>query len=235
MHHAMILAAGRGERMRPLTDVTPKPLLICRGKTLIEWHLENLAAAGFHHVVINVAHLGGQIQQHLGRGERFGLHIRYSAEPPGALETAGGIATAKPWCDQHGKQSASPFLVINGDVFTDWPARNAAALAADLTRHQALAHLVLVNNPNHHPHGDFHLAASPGWVAPKTADNGLTFSGIGVYHQSMFDHLIPGTAAPLAPLLHQAIAQQKCRGTRYTGEWTDVGTPQRLDALNQSS
>jgi MurNAc alpha-1-phosphate uridylyltransferase len=234
MRHAMILAAGRGERMRPLTDHTPKPLLICQGKPLIQWHLENLAAAGFTHVVINVAHLGEQIQQHLGSGEQFGLSIRYSVEPPGALETAGGIATAQPWLDEKGGAHDVPFLVMNGDVFTDWCASQAAALAADLTAHQALASLVLVKNPEHHPQGDFQLEQTPGWIAAKAADNSLTFSGIGVYHRSMFSHLSPGSAAPLAPLLHRAISEQKCRGIFHSGQWTDVGTPERLHALNHA-
>ncbi|HET6719246.1 MAG TPA: nucleotidyltransferase family protein, partial [Rhodocyclaceae bacterium] len=157
---AMILAAGRGERMRPLTDLTPKPLLQVGGKALIVWHLENLRAAGFTEIVINHAHLGTQIEQTLGNGAAFGVNIAYSPEPPGALETAGGIRHALPLLGE------APFLVVNGDIWCDWPFAHAAAVcaagfagtcnAATPTRGaDKLAHLVLVNNPPHHPAGDF--------------------------------------------------------------------------------
>lgn len=215
---AMILAAGRGERMRPLTDSCPKPLLCVAGKPLIVWHLERLVKAGFREVVINHAHLGEQIEALLGDGDAWGLSITYSAEPPGALETAGGIAQALSLLGDE------PFLVINGDIFCDWnPAQ--ANLADDV-----LAHLVLVPNPEHHPDGDFVLdGAKVG--ADGTAPR-LTFSGIGVYRPALFAGIVPGQVAKLAPLLREAMAQGKVSGELYRGRWTDVGTPQRLDALD---
>lgn len=238
--HAMILAAGRGERMRPLTDTTPKPLLVVRGKPLIEWHLESLARAGFQQVVINLAHLGDQIKQFVGNGQRWGLTVRYSSEPDGALETAGGIATAKPW-EGAGKRSSSlPFLVINADIFTDWPMAEAPRIAAALTAEssrQAQCHLVLVDNPSHHPEGDFSLSESrptePRRVIVKTEGQRLTFSGIGVYDRHMFDDIPTGARMPLAPLLHAAINEGRCLGSHHLGLWSDVGTPERLANLNQ--
>jgi N-acetyl-alpha-D-muramate 1-phosphate uridylyltransferase len=231
--HAMILAAGRGERMRPLTDHTPKSLLTVKGITLIDRHLAALARAGFEDVVINLGHLGEKIKHHVGQGEAFNLKIRYSQEPPGALETAGGIALARPWINAQGQINPQPFLVINADVYTDWPAEEAHRLASDLQDQQAKAHLVLIANPPHHPAGDFGLEQSPGWLIPKTAAASLTFSGIGVYDPSMFTALTPGIKAPLAPMLFELMAQQACRATHYHGMWADVGTPERLAALNQ--
>lgn len=235
MRNAMILAAGRGERMRPLTDHTPKPLLNVRGKPLICWHLDALAQAGFSLVTINISHLAKQISDALGDGSRWGLKIRYAAEPPGALETAGGIATARPW--QDGEQRSAdqePFLVVNGDIYTDWDPKLADSLARDLIENQALCHLVLVPNPLQHPKGDFALMQSPGAVRANDARHAMTFSGIGVYMPEMFCAITPGTRAALAPLIHDMIAANRCRGSAHHGVWTDVGTPERLAQLNSS-
>ncbi len=215
----MILAAGRGERMRPLTDRTPKPLLPVAGKPLIVWHLERLALAGFRAIVINHAHLGDQIEALLGDGAAWGVRIRYSAEPAGALETAGGIANALPLLGE------SPFLVMNGDIFCDWDVRRAcAALAPDM-----LAHLVLVGNPPHHHAGDFTLADGKVGVG-ETARR--TFSGIGIYRPEFFAGIERGQPAKLAPLLNEAIAAGKVSGEYHAGRWVDVGTPERLAALD---
>lgn len=219
----MILAAGRGERMRPLTDRCPKPLLPVAGKPLILWHLERLARAGWHEIVINHAHLGDQIEALLGDGSAWGLAIQYSAEPAGALETAGGIANALPLLDP-GNDNA-PFLVINGDIFCDWDVdRAAAALAPD-----HLAHLVLVDNPPQHPDGDFALIN--GKVALNSTTK-LTFSGIGIYRPALFAGIVRGQPAKLAPLLHETIAAGQIGGEHHDGRWVDVGTPARLAALD---
>ncbi|MFT4102550.1 MAG: nucleotidyltransferase family protein, partial [Burkholderiaceae bacterium] len=191
---AMILAAGRGERMRPLTDACPKPMLVAGGKPLIAWHLERLAAAGFREVVINHAHLGRVIEQGLGDGSRFGLSIRYSAEPE-ALETAGGIATALPLLGD------APFLVINGDVFCDFDVGRARGIVEQMRIGGLQAWCVLVDNPPHNPDGDFALC---GGLLGNGGDNRLTFAGIGVYAPRLFDGLQPGRRAPLAPLLRGA-------------------------------
>ncbi|MBI5107479.1 MAG: nucleotidyltransferase family protein [Rhodocyclales bacterium] len=224
---AMILAAGRGERMRPLTDRTPKPLLPVAGRSLIVWHLERLAAAGFCDIVINHAHLGGQIEALLGNGEAWGLRIRYSPEPHGALETAGGIANALPLLGDD-----EPFLVINGDIFCDWnPAQARAVLSPD-----DLLHLVLVPNPAHHPQGDFRLYGTKvGADATAFAGAGAiyTFAGIGIYRPEAFSGLARGRPAKLAPLLRAAMAQGRASGELHEGRWVDVGTPQRLDALDR--
>ncbi|HEX5392804.1 MAG TPA: nucleotidyltransferase family protein [Rhodocyclaceae bacterium] len=217
---AMILAAGRGERMRPLTDHTPKPLLPVAGKPLIVWHLERLAAAGFKEVVINHAHLGEQIEQTLGNGSRFGLAIAYSPEPPGALETAGGIANALPLLGE------APFLVINGDIYCDWNvSRATSAVQGD-----DLAHVVLVPNPPHNEKGDFALSHD------HAANDGaarFTFSGIGIYRPALFADLERGKPAKLAPLLRAAMDQNKVSAEFHSGRWEDVGTPQRLAQLDQ--
>ncbi len=216
----MILAAGRGERMRPLTDRTPKPLLPVAGKPLIVWHLERLARAGIHEIVINHAHLGDQIEALLGEGDAWNVNIRYSAEPQGALETAGGIANALPLLGN------APFLVINGDIFCDWDAGRAReALASDM-----LAHLVLVDNPPHHPAGDFTL--HDGKVGAGGTASNLTFSGIGIYRPAFFADIARGTSARLAPLLNEAIAAGQVSGEYHAGRWVDVGTPERLKALD---
>ena len=223
---AMILAAGRGERMRPLTDHCPKPLLEAGGKALIAWHLEHLAAAGFASVVINHAHLGAMIEDRLGDGSRWGLSIAYSAEPPGALETAGGIANALPLL---GSTDDRPFLVVNGDIWCDWDCAAAPRIAAQMTTRGDVAHLVLVDNPPHHRDGDFALHGDRvlGGGTPR-----LTFAGIGVYRPSLFVDLPRGSAAPLAPLLRAAMARHRVGGEWHRGRWVDVGTPARLAELD---
>lgn len=219
---AMILAAGRGERMRPLTDHCPKPLLPAADKPLIVYHLERLAAAGFREIVINHAHLGEQLVGALGNGSPWGLSITWSPEPVGALETAGGIRQALVHLDD-GKDS--PFLVLNGDIYCDWPIQPQTLAAIDL------AHLILVDNPPQHPAGDFLL--SGGRVSDKSADiPTLTFAGIGFYRPSLFTGLMPGDAAKLAPLLRDAMAQGRVSGEHHTGRWEDVGTPERLALLD---
>ena len=224
---AMILAAGRGERMRPLTDHTPKPLLLAGGKPLVVWHLERLAQAGFSEVVINLAHLGEQIESTLGSGEAWGLQIRYSHEPAGALETAGGIATARPW-----GETRAPFLLINGDVFSDWDVSEAHKMVE--SSDNTLGHLVLVPSPNHHPQGDFGLQPD-GQVCPRDAAiTKLTYSGMAVLWPALFDQTPAHARAPLAPLLHEAMAQGRLRGSLHAGQWMDVGTPERLAALDHT-
>ena len=220
---AMILAAGRGERMRPLTDSLPKPLLSAAGKPLIVWHLEKLAQAGIRDVVINHAWLGYLLESHLGNGIQFGLNIHYSAEDT-ALETAGGIARALPLL------GSDPFLVINGDIWCDWDVTQAHDLAAQLKEKAQLAWLLLVPNPAHHPDGDFVLSTS-GKIIPGHS-NCHTFSGIGIYDPALFSTITPGQPAKLAPLLRDAMASQTISGTLYCGTWVDVGTPERLAALD---
>ncbi len=221
----MILAAGRGERMRPLTDRMPKALLPVGGKPLIAWHIEKLARAGFDEVVINHAHLGHLIEAALGNGEDFDIDIFYSPEDT-ALETAGGIANALPLLGKHA------FAVINADVFCDYDFRDLHAetvmLQDDPVRD---CHLVLVDNPEHHRAGDFVLRN--GVVVPEGSPR-LTFSGIGIYRPEFFYTLPRGVKAPLAPLLRAAIAAGRVSGEHYTGMWTDVGTPERLAQLNQT-
>jgi MurNAc alpha-1-phosphate uridylyltransferase len=213
---AMILAAGRGERMRPLTDRTPKSLLRAGGKALIEYHLEALAGSGILDLVINHAHLGERLVASLGGGERWGVRIRYSAEAE-ALETGGGIFHALPLL------GSGPFLVVNGDVWTDFDF-GTLSLGPEM-----LAHLVLVDNPEHHPTGDF--ALSRGLVRAEGSPR-LTFSGIGVYRSELFEGCRPG-AFPLAPLLRQGVERGRVSGERYRGVWMDIGTPQRLQALDR--
>ena len=211
---AMILAAGKGERMRPLTLHTPKPLIPVAGVPLIEYHLRALAQAGVTEVVINHAWLGDRIEAHLGDGARFGLQIVYSKESQ-PLETGGGIYQALPLL------GADPFILINGDVFTDY---DFAVLQKPL---QGLAHLVLINNPEHHLEGDFSLEEGR-VLAPTTAT--LTYSGIAVLHPELFAGCQAG-AFKLAPLLRQAIAQGQVSGEQFNGCWIDVGTPERLAAV----
>lgn len=213
---AMILAAGRGERMRPLTDHTPKPLLQVGGKSLIVWHLQRLAAAGFKDIVINHAHLGEQIEAALGDGSKWGVHIQYSPEKI-ALETAGGIANAMPLLGN------APFLVVNGDVYTDI---DFGALSLIPTY---LAHLVMVDNPPQHAAGDF--ALSGGKLSVEGTEK-LTFSGVGIYQPSLFASVVRGDAAKLAPLLKTAMAQGLVSGSHHLGAWHDIGTPERLLALD---
>jgi len=223
---AMILAAGRGERMRPLTDHAPKPLLQAGGKPLIVWHLERLRAAGFSHIVINHAHLGEQIEAALGNGAAFDVSIEYSREVS-ALETAGGIATALPLI------GSDVFLVVNGDIYCEYDFGRLAEPLANLVTGHDQAHLVLVDNPPHHPNGDFVLDGGRvrGGDTPHPAR--FTFSGIGVYHRALFAHTAAGMKAPLAPLLRQAIDAGRVGGEHYTGRWEDVGTPARLNALDE--
>ena len=214
---AMILAAGRGERMRPLTDHTPKPLLPVAGKPLIVWHIERLASAGCCRVVINHAHLGAQIEEQIGDGRRWGVDIRYSAEGEGqALETGGGIHHALPLL------GTSPFLVINGDVWCDMD------LAGLVLPRDRLAHLVMIDNPPHHPAGDFRLA---GAELCTEGEPRLTYSGIGIYTPQLFAACRPG-AFPLGPLLREAMSRGLVSGQHFAGRWSDVGTPQRLADLD---
>jgi MurNAc alpha-1-phosphate uridylyltransferase len=216
---AMILAAGRGERMRPLTDHTPKPLLMVGGKPLIVWHIENLVRAGITDLVINHAHLGIQIETALGDGSQFSARISYSDEGT-ALETAGGIAYA---LHLLGEQ---PFAVINGDIWCDYDFAHLPALAARMQHDNA--HLVLVNNPAHHLNGDFGLR--DGRVTETLPK--LTFSGIGLYKPTLFTSIVRGSKAALAPILRAQIALGKVSGEHHQGLWVDVGTPQRLAELD---
>jgi len=214
---AMILAAGRGERMRPLTDDTPKALLRIGGQTLIERHVHALVKAGFSEIVINHAHLGEQIESALGDGNAYGVEIRYSPETPHALETGGGIFNALPLLGD------DPFLVVNADIWTDFP---LGGLPAGI---EGLAHLVLVDNPEHHLQGDFSLSAG---LVSQTGPKMLTFSGIGVYSPALFENCTPG-AFPLAPLLRQAMNTGRVSGEHYRGSWFDIGTAERLEAVNR--
>lgn len=224
---AMILAAGRGERMRPLTDTTPKPLLQVGGKPLIVWHIERLVTAGITDIVINHAWLGQQIEQRLQDGARFGARLAYSPETQ-ALETAGGIAHALPLL------GGSPFLVINGDTWCDWNPANARAAALQLAEQGRSAWLLLADNPPHNPAGDFLLRdaiVADGADAPPQET--LTFTGTAVYSPRLFQGVDPGRPAPLAPLLRQAMAERQVVGQHYNGCWIDVGTPQRLAELDK--
>lgn len=213
----MILAAGRGERMRPLTDTLPKPLLRIGGQTLIEHQIHKLSQAGFCELVINHAHLGEQIVEALGDGSSYGVNIQYSAEPEGALETGGGIYHALPLLGD------APFVVVNTDIWTDFPF-DTLPEAPD-----GLAHLVLVPNPDHHPEGDFTLA---GQQVSESGEHKLTFGGIGVYLPALFKDATPGVF-PLAPLLRAAMTTGQVTGECYDGRWSDIGTPERLDEINR--
>ena len=216
---AMILAAGRGERLRPVTDSLPKPLVEVGGKALIERHLESLAAAGFREIIINQGHLGDLLPRRLGDGERWGIRIHWSDEQPEALETGGGIFNALPLLGQ------GPFLVVNGDIWTDYPFARMRAVKCDW------AHLVLVPNPPHNPAGDFSL------LGARVREEGAarqTFSGIGVYHPRLFAHCSPGKFS-IVPLLRAAMRDHHVTGELFTGGWSDVGTLDRLEALRQST
>lgn len=213
---AMILAAGRGERMRPLTDTTPKPLLKVRGETLIERHVSALARAGMADVIINLAWLGGQIREFLGDGARFGARIHYSDEGSRALETAGGIIHALP------QLKPGPFAVVNGDIYTDFPFETLA-IAPTLD-----AQLVLVPNPPQHPAGDFGLQDD---LAVAERLPRFTFGCIAVYHMAFFEGCQEGVQ-PLKPLWLKSMARGRCGAQLYRGAWEDVGTPERLAALN---
>ena len=215
---AMILAAGSGVRMRPLTDARPKPLLEVRGKALIDRLIESLARAGLREIVVNHAHLGHMIEAALGNGSRFGVAVSYSPEAQ-ALETAGGIAKALPLL------GGEPFVAVNGDIFCDFDFASLAGRA--LSRN--LAHLVLVPNPPHHPQGDFGL---DGNEVRAESEPRWTFSGIGLYRTELFAGIRPGSKGQLAPLLRAAMARRQVSGEVHFGLWHDVGTPERLDALN---
>jgi MurNAc alpha-1-phosphate uridylyltransferase len=214
---AMILAAGRGERMRPLTDHIPKPLLPVAGKTLIEHTIGQLVAAGFDDIIINHAHLGQQIEDHLGNGGRYNANLRYSPEGEQALETAGGIINALPLLGD------GVFLVVNGDIATDFPYAELKNQPVDL------AHIVLVDNPAHHPQGDFGLDSSGNAVENHAQP--LTFSGIGLYRPRLFEN-IPAGSSKLGPLLRKAMSGQRVTGQKHAGFWMDIGTPERLRELD---
>ena len=219
----MLLAAGRGERMRPLTDTRPKPLLEVGGKPLIVWHIERLRQAGLCSLVINHAWLGGMIERALGDGSALGVDITYSPEGE-ALETAGGIAHALPLL------GGDPFLVINADIFCTHDVGRAAAIAARMQASGDQAWLVMAPNPPQHPAGDFRLDRG------RIFDHGearLTFSGIGIYQPALFASVAPGSRQKLAPLLRAAMAQGRVGGELFTGRWEDVGTPGRLLALDR--
>lgn len=230
MRHAMIFAAGLGERMRPLTDHTPKPLLEVGGKRLIEWHLEKLAAIDVRYVVINTSHLADQFPDALGDGSRWGLRIRYAYEGPTPLETGGGMLNALPLL------GSEPFIVISADVWTD---ADFAMLPAEP---KGVGHLLMVNNPPHHLHGDFALDTQ-GVIHEDSSAPRLTYSGIGVFRRELLDRwhdVIRDAGAEqspprfkLRPLFERAIGQGQLAGSHYQGAWTDVGTPQRLQELDQ--
>ena len=232
MRHALIFAAGLGERMRPLTDRTPKPLLAVRGKPLVVWHLEKLAAIGVHYVVMNTSHLADQFPEALGDGSRWGLRIRYAYEGPVPLETGGGMLNALTLL------GPEPFIAINGDIWTD------ADLSQLPAEPRGVAHLMLVDNPSHHPKGDFALDQQG--VVHNDGDARLTFSGIGMYRRELLDNWrdvigdnADANAKPprfkIAPVLRAAINQGAITGTHYRGAWTDVGTPERLASLNATT
>ena len=215
---AMILCAGRGERMRPLTDILPKPLLEVRGKALVVWHLERLAQCGFKDIVINIAHLGYKISEALGDGSRWGLTITYSDEgQDGALESAGGIIKALPFLGDE------TFLVVNGDIFCDYD------FDVNFDLGDSLAHLILVNNPEHNIDGDFGLRER---IVLNESDKKFTFSGIGYYSSKFFKGLKCEKSA-LAPLLRDNISKHKVGGYLFKKIWHDIGTPQRLKEINR--
>ena len=229
MRHALIFAAGLGERMRPLTEHTAKPLLMAGGKPLVVWHLERLAAIDVRYVVINTSHLAEQFPETLGDGSRWGLRLRYAYEGPTPLETGGGMLNALPLL------GPEPFIAVNGDIWTD------ADFAALPTEPGGLAHLLMVDNPLHHPDGDFVLAADG-----RLGDQGqprLTFSGVGVYRPELLagwratvgetaESVMKPPRFKLAPVLRAAMAQGTISGSRHPGAWTDVGTPERLATLD---
>jgi MurNAc alpha-1-phosphate uridylyltransferase len=227
-----LLAAGRGERMRPLTDELPKPLLTIKNKSLLAWHLEALSTAGIENVVINHAWLGHKIEKALGNGSQFDLNITYSPETS-ALETAGGIRKALPLLNP-----SDYFLVMNGDVFS--PSLPIPELLEQVIRfrnmpNKPLAHLLMVPNPVQHPEGDFYLKGSQVAAEPLDEAEKLTFSGIGLYHRDLFKDIELDVPTKLAPLLREAMTENRVSGEKYTGPWHDVGTPQRLQELNAAN
>lgn len=226
---AMILAAGRGERMRPLTDSCPKPLLSVAGKPLIVWQIERLVAAGITELIINHAHLGGQIEAALGDGSRYGARIAYSAEAA-ALETAGGVVQALHLL------GIAPFLVVSADIYVECDYRllaesaKGAADSAAMLADGSLAYLWMVANRAWHPQGDFALVDG---LLRATGEPRLTYSNLGIYRPEFFAGIMPGTRLPLRPLLDKAIAAGKVKGARYDGLWENIGTPMQLAALNE--
>lgn len=214
---AMILAAGRGERLRPLTDVTPKPLIQVAGRSLIEYHIDNLAAAGFSDIIINTAWLAEKIHHQIGDGSRYGVNISYSDEGE-ALETAGGIINALPLIGDQ------PFLVVNGDIWCDFRFSSLPSLQTDIE-----AHLVLVNNPEHNPEGDFSLRDG---LLKNSGDEKYTYSGIGIFTAEFFAGQPAGKLA-LAPVIRKKCELGQVSGQTYDGIWTDVGTLDRLAAIEQ--
>jgi len=219
---AMILAAGLGTRLRPLTDTVPKPLIEAGGKALIVWHIEKLAALGIHDIVINHAWLGDRLEQALGDGSRLGVRIVYSREGMPPLETAGGIRRALPLL------GTEPFVLVNGDVWSDLDFARLPGVRDVVLPDGIDAHLVLVPNPDFHPRGDFTLAAD-GRVHVGDTDT-LTYAGMAVLRPALFAAL-PDGPAPLAPLLRAAMARNAVSGERHDGRWTDVGTLERLQLL----
>ena len=221
----MILAAGRGERMRPLTDICPKPLLSVGGKPLIVWHIEGLARAGITDLVINHAHLGHLIEENLRHGADHGVAIRYSPEAA-ALETAGGIAKALPLLGD------APFIVVSGDVFCPFAFESFAARAITRMTQGVLAHLVLVDNPPHHPDGDFAIAENG--ALSRQGSPRYTFSGIAAFRPELFAGIQPGEKRPLREVLDVAMLAGRVSGERFSGAWVDVGTPERLNDLDRA-
>lgn len=218
---AMILAAGRGERMMPLTKNTPKPLIKVKGITLIEHSINALKRAGIIDIVINIAYLGNQVKSHLGDGSKFGVTIAYSDESSGALETAGGIIKALPLL------GTEPFVVINSDVICNYDLYKLKLPIG------SLAHLVLIDNPAHNQKGDFSLTNNH--QVTNAHEQTYTFSGIGIYHPDFFkNHLHTQGKLPLYPLLTEAIANTQLSGEHYDGYWQDIGTPERLELANNS-
>jgi len=219
---AMILAAGRGSRMRPLTDNQPKPLLPVAGKPLLGYHLEKLANAGVNEVVINHAWHGEQIEDFVGDGSQWGLQVSFSAEPEGGLETAGGIIKALPLLGD------DPFWVINGDIWTDWDYRD---LPTDLEK-GLLGHLIMVDNPIHHSNGDFAIENGLLVNGENENDARKTISGVGLYRKELLAPYPEGKRA-LKPFFDRAINKKQLAASHQDGFWTDVGTPERLHQVNQ--
>lgn len=217
---AMILAAGKGERLRPLTDKIPKPLLQAGEYRLIEYLIHHLVAAGIDDIIINHAHLGEQFKPALGDGTKYGVKITYSPEEIGGLETAGGIINALPLLGDQ------PFLVVNGDIWTDYAFKQLSKLTL---KQGTFAHLVLIDNPPHHPEGDFSL--QDGFMQ-NGGENCFTYSGIGIYHPDFFSEQSV-TRLPLRPLLNEAMAKQQVTGEAYSGKWFDIGTVERLEELTK--
>lgn len=216
MKIAMLLAAGRGERLKPITNHCPKALCTINHVPLIDYHIKNLAAAGFKRIVVNHAYLGGQIRQHLGHGEEWGIQLIYSPEPPGGLETGGGIVNALSWLGQ------TPFITVNADIFTDYDFSILKNLKT------TAAHLVLVPTPTYLKKSDFGLSQT-GFL--ENSNPNYTFSGIACYHPQLFKNCMPGRYS-ITPLIRQLATDKKVTGEIYLGKWHEVGTPERLTALN---